>query len=109
MICAWPRPPCGGSVTPANSGDVLVTGIMPTLGAHHFLSPLFMSYAVIPPYCFGFTMDTPPIIEPLERPSKSPPRSPRSGGLYPAGGGSAPNKPQLSCGELYRNSEHGSF
>src|SRR5688572_26948234 len=109
MIWACPRPPCGGSVTPANSGSVLVTGIIPTLGCHHFLSPAFMSYAVMPPYSFGFTIDTPPIAARLPRPSKPPPRLPSAGGLYPAGGGRAPMSPQLSRGELYLNSEHGSF
>ena len=35
---------------------------------------------------------------------------PRSAGAwYPAGAGNAPSSPQLSRGELYRNSEQGSF
>src|SRR5207237_6851224 len=107
-ICACPEPPRAGNFTPANSGSLLVTGIMPPFGVHHFLSPLFMSYAVTPPYSFGLRIETPPICENAPRLEKPSPCVPACF-TYPGGVGSAPIKPQLSCGELYRNSEHGSF
>src|SRR5437764_6243635 len=109
MICACPRPGCGGSVTPVKSGSVVVTGVVIPLGIHQILSPEFMSYAVTPPNGLGLRIETPPIIDPLARPSKPFPRAAPACATYPAGAGRAPNKPQLSCGELYRNSEHGSF
>src|SRR6186713_647903 len=95
----------GGRLTPANNGDSDVTGrITPPFGIHHFLSPVFMSYPVTPPICFGFRIDTPPMfVGATARPE------PTSFCTYPGGGGSAPSNPQLSCIELYLNSEHGSF
>ena len=61
MTCGWPPAPTGGSVTPANIGSVLVTGLNPPFGIHHALSPVFMLYAVTPPISFGLTIDTPPM------------------------------------------------
>src|SRR5688572_10918886 len=108
MICACPPAGCGGKVTPAKSGSVVVIVVNPPLGIHQLLSPLFMSYAVIPPSCFGFRMlmatfglaaERPPAMRvALPRPSKPPPR-PAGLGVYPGGGGSAPIKPQLSRDE----------
>src|SRR5688500_15680424 len=54
-------------------------------------------------------MDTPPIVEPPARPSKPTGASGRSGRSTAAGSGRAPGRPQLRAGELYRNSEQGSF
>ena len=62
--------------------------------------PLFMSYAVTPPNGFGLRIETPPMVLPFARPSKPRPRCVPACATYPAGAGSAPNKPQLSCGEL---------
>src|SRR5262245_42516275 len=100
MTCGWPRPPVdSGSFTPAKSGSFDVTGTsLPPFGIHHALSPVFMLYAVTPPSFFGLKIETPPIVVPVLRPSK-PPR-PAPVGWYPAGAGSAPILPQLSCGEL---------
>src|SRR5947207_8142305 len=109
MIWACPRPGCGGRVTPANSGSLDATGVVMPFGIHQILSPAFMSYAVTPPNGLGLRIETPPIVVPTARPSKLLPRSQPVCETYPGGAGSAPNKPQLSCGELYRNSEHGSF
>src|SRR6266513_5231710 len=99
MICACPTAGRGGSVTPAKRGLLLVTGVIPPFELHHILSPLFMLYAVTPPYSFGFTIDTPPICENaarFEKPSSGEPAM----RTYPGGAGSAPINPQLSCGEL---------
>src|SRR5438094_994725 len=109
MTCACPRPGCGGKVTPAKSGSFDVTGVVMPFGIHQILSPLFMSYAVTPPYCFGLRIETPPMVVPNARPSKPFPRPAPASATYPGGGGSAPSKPQLSCGDEYLNSEQGSF
>jgi len=69
------RPGCGGRATPANNGSFDVTGVIMPFGIHQILSPEFMSYAVTPPNCFGLRIDTPPIVEPAERPSKPLPRA----------------------------------
>ena len=64
ITCGWPpMAGCGGNVTPAKSGLVGV-GVRntPPFGIHHFLSPVFMSYAVTPPICFGFRIETPSIL-----------------------------------------------
>src|SRR5690348_1175270 len=100
MICAWPRPGCGGRLTPANNESFVITGVLIPFGIHQILSPVFMSYAVTPPSCFGLRIDTPPIIDPAARPSKPRPRCAPACATYPGGAGKAPNKPQLSCGEL---------
>src|SRR6185503_12012791 len=108
MTCACPLAGCGGSLTPAKSGSVLVTGVNPPFDDHHFLSPEFMLYAVIPPTSLGLRIETPPIFENASRLENPSPWSPACF-TYPAGAGRAPINPQLSRGELYRNSEHGSF
>src|SRR4051812_4028861 len=105
---AWPCAGSGGSVTPANSGLLVVTLLKPPLGTHHVLSPVFMLYAVIPPNCFGLRIDTPPILANASR-SENPSSLSPACRTYPAGVGSAPINPQLSWRELRTNSEHGSF
>src|SRR5829696_3635391 len=90
---------------PANIGSVDVTSRQRLpFGTHHFLSPVVRSYAVIPPISLNFRIDTPPI-DGLRDANACP----SSFFLYPFGVASAPSSPQLSCGWLYRCSEHGSF
>src|SRR5215467_8997654 len=99
MTSAWP-PIAGifGRFTPAKNGsvDVCSRHRLP-FGTHHFLSPVFMSYAVMPPSSRGLRIETPPIVV-GERAPKSGPSD--SGSLYPGGGLSAPSLPQLLCGWL---------
>ena len=64
ITSGWP-PSAGifGSVTPAKSGSFVVCSRQRLpFGTHHFLSPVFRSYAVMPPISFGLRIETPPIV-----------------------------------------------